>query len=113
VPDDRRDLLTVVAYMTAALEALLEPTGQEAGYINDNLHQGSQVTESHGAQRKNYRVDTRNALVAVLRFDSRADVESEGGRDIAGYPEGLTSPIRQGVVSRRRHSDTHPHAAGE
>lgn len=48
--DDRRDLLTVVAYMRAApgkrdelkagLEALIEPTSKEAGYVNYDLHQG-------------------------------------------------------------------------
>ncbi len=48
--DDRRDLLTVIAYMKAApgkrdelkaaLEALVEPTGKEAGYVNYDLHQG-------------------------------------------------------------------------
>jgi quinol monooxygenase YgiN len=47
--DDRRDLLTVVAYMRAAsgkgdelreaLEALVEPTSREKGYINYDLHQ--------------------------------------------------------------------------
>lgn len=47
--DDRRDLLTVVAYMKAAsgredelkaaLEALIEPTSQEDGYVNYDLHQ--------------------------------------------------------------------------
>lgn len=48
--DDRRDLLTVIACMRAApgkveelraaLEALIEPTGNEAGYVNYDLHQG-------------------------------------------------------------------------
>jgi quinol monooxygenase YgiN len=48
--DNRRDLLTVIAYMRAApgkrddlraaLEALIEPTSQEAGYVNYDLHQG-------------------------------------------------------------------------
>ena len=48
--DDRRDLLTVIAYMKAApgereelraaLEALIEPTSQEAVYVNYDLHQG-------------------------------------------------------------------------
>ncbi len=48
--DDRRDLLTVIAYMRAAagkrdelrqaLEALIEPTSKEKGYINYDLHQG-------------------------------------------------------------------------
>ena len=48
--DDRRDLLTVVAYMKAApgkrdelareLEALIEPTTKEHGYVNYDLHQG-------------------------------------------------------------------------
>jgi quinol monooxygenase YgiN len=48
--DSRRDLLTVMAYMRAArgkrddlraaLEALIEPTSQEAGYVNYDLHQG-------------------------------------------------------------------------
>lgn len=48
--DNRRDLLTVIAYMKAApgkeeelkaaLEALIEPTSNEAGYVNYDLHQG-------------------------------------------------------------------------
>ena len=48
--DDRRDLLTVIAYMKAApgkrdelkaeLEALIEPTSKEDGYVNYDLHQG-------------------------------------------------------------------------
>ncbi|SDR83491.1 Quinol monooxygenase YgiN [Nocardioides scoriae] len=48
--DDNRDLLTVIAYMRAAegkteelkaaLEALIEPTSQEDGYVNYDLHQG-------------------------------------------------------------------------
>jgi quinol monooxygenase YgiN len=48
--DDRRDLLTVIAYMRArsgkrdelrqALEALVEPTSKERGYVNYDLHQG-------------------------------------------------------------------------
>jgi quinol monooxygenase YgiN len=48
--DDRRDLLTVIAFMKAApgkeaelkaeLEALVEPTSQEDGYVNYDLHQG-------------------------------------------------------------------------
>jgi quinol monooxygenase YgiN len=47
--DDRRDLLTVIAYMRAApgkrdelraaLEALIEPTSREKGYVNYDLHQ--------------------------------------------------------------------------
>jgi quinol monooxygenase YgiN len=48
--DDRRDLLTVIAYMRAApgkrdelrqaLEALIEPTRQEKGCVNYDMHQG-------------------------------------------------------------------------
>jgi quinol monooxygenase YgiN len=48
--DERRDLLTVIAYMRAkpgkegelreALEALIEPTAAERGYVNYDLHQG-------------------------------------------------------------------------
>ena len=48
--DDRPDLLTVVAYMKAApgkedelrarLEALIQPTSEEDGYVNYDLHQG-------------------------------------------------------------------------
>ena len=48
--DDRRDLLTVIAHMRAApgkrdelrqaLEALIEPTRQEKGYVNYDMHQG-------------------------------------------------------------------------
>jgi quinol monooxygenase YgiN len=47
--DDRRDLLTVIAYMKAApgqeaelrkaLEGLIEPTSREAGYVNYDLHE--------------------------------------------------------------------------
>ena len=50
--DDRRDLLTVIAYMRtapgkrdelrAALEALVEPTSKEKGYVNYDLHQGTE-----------------------------------------------------------------------
>ena len=50
--DDRRDLLTVVAYMHAApgkrdelkaeLVKLIEPTSEEAGYVNYDLHQGTE-----------------------------------------------------------------------
>ena len=48
--DDRPDLLTVIAYMRAApgkreelraaLEALVEPTRREKGYVNYDMHQG-------------------------------------------------------------------------
>jgi quinol monooxygenase YgiN len=48
--DERRDLLTVIAYMRAkpgkeselrdALEALVKPTTEEPGYVNYDLHQG-------------------------------------------------------------------------
>ena len=48
--DERPELLTVIAYMRAApgkrdelraaLEALIEPTRQEKGYVNYDLHQG-------------------------------------------------------------------------
>ncbi len=50
--DDRRDLLTVIAHMRAApdkrdelraaLEALVEPTSQEEGYVNYDLHQSTE-----------------------------------------------------------------------
>jgi quinol monooxygenase YgiN len=50
--DDRRDLLTVVAYMKAApgkraelraeLEKLIGPTAAEPGYVNYDLHQGTE-----------------------------------------------------------------------
>jgi quinol monooxygenase YgiN len=50
--DDRRGLLTVVAYMKAAsgkraelqseLEKLIEPTTQERGCVNYDLHQGTE-----------------------------------------------------------------------
>ena len=48
--DSRPDLVTVIAHMRAqsgkeqelrdALEALIEPTSQEEGYVNYDLHQG-------------------------------------------------------------------------
>ncbi len=47
--DERRDLLTVIAHMRArpgkeqelrdALVSLVEPTSQEAGYVNYDLHE--------------------------------------------------------------------------
>jgi quinol monooxygenase YgiN len=50
--DDRRDLLTVIAYMRSApgkrdelkaeLEKLVEPTRAEAGCVNYDMHQGTQ-----------------------------------------------------------------------
>ena len=50
--DDRPDLLTVIAYMRAApgkrealrkaLEALIQPTSQEDGYVNYDLHQSNE-----------------------------------------------------------------------
>jgi quinol monooxygenase YgiN len=50
--DDRRDLLTVIAYMKAApgkeeelraaLEALIEPTRQEKGFVNYDLHRSEE-----------------------------------------------------------------------
>jgi len=50
--DERRDLLTVIAYMRAkpgkeselrdALEALVKPTTEESGYVNYDLHQGAE-----------------------------------------------------------------------
>ncbi len=54
--DDRRDLLTVIASMRAAegkreelraaLEALVEPTSREKGYVNYDLHQGVEDPDS-------------------------------------------------------------------
>ena len=51
--DDRRDLLTVIAFMKAAagkedelrseLEALIEPTSQEDGFVNYDLHESVEV----------------------------------------------------------------------
>ena len=48
--DDRRDLVTVIAHMRAkpgqeqtlydALEALVEPTTKEQGFVNYDMHQG-------------------------------------------------------------------------
>ncbi len=50
--DDRRDLLTVIAYMKAApgkedelrreLEALIEPTAAEDGYVTYDLHESTE-----------------------------------------------------------------------
>lgn len=52
--DSRRDLLTVIANMRAkpgkeqelreALEVLIEPTKQESGYVNYDMHQGVEDT---------------------------------------------------------------------
>ncbi|MDQ3716905.1 MAG: antibiotic biosynthesis monooxygenase [Actinomycetota bacterium] len=66
--DDRRDLLTVIAYMRAApgrrdelrsaLEVLVEPTSKEKGYINYDLHQRSRTPTSSCSTRTASRAPT-------------------------------------------------------
>ena len=55
--DTNRNLLTVIARMRAkagkeqelreALEGLIEPTSQEKGYVNYDLHQGVEDLDAH------------------------------------------------------------------
>ncbi len=69
--DDRRDLLTVIVYMRAAagkrdelrqaLEALVEPTSREKGYINYDLHQ---------------RIEDPDRFLLYENWESEADLDA-------------------------------------
>lgn len=94
--DDRRDLLTVVAYMKAApgkedelrkeLIALIEPTSQEDGFVNYDLHEG---VEDPGAffLYENWesaaKLDAHLATPHLVRFaDIMGDLLDENGLSI-------------------------------
>lgn len=93
--DDRRDLLTVIAHMQArsgkeqelraALESLVEPTTQEAGYVNYDLHESVEKPglfffyenwESPEA------LDAHLAAPHLQQFAARLDDLVEGGLHI-------------------------------
>jgi len=91
--DDRRDLLTVIAYMKAApgkeeelrveLEALIEPTSQEDGFVNYDLHQS---VEDPGAfffyenWESAEQLDAHLATAHLVRFaDIMGDLLDENG----------------------------------
>jgi quinol monooxygenase YgiN len=94
--DDRRDLLTVIAYMKAApgkeeelraeLEALIEPTSQEKGFVNYDLHQN---VEDPGAfffyenWESSEHLDAHLAAPHLVRFaDIMGDLLDENGLTI-------------------------------
>lgn len=93
--DDRRDLLTVIAHMRAqagkeqelrdALVALIEPTSQETGFVNYDLHQS---TEDPAVFYLYENWDSADALDAHLaaphlqQFAGRLDELLDGGLHI-------------------------------
>ncbi|MGA8210369.1 MAG: putative quinol monooxygenase [Nocardioidaceae bacterium] len=94
--DDRPDLLTVIAHMKAApgkvdelrkeLEALIEPTSQEDGFVNYDLHQS---VEDPGAffLYENWespeQLDAHLAAPHLVRFaDVMGDLLDENGLTI-------------------------------
>ena len=94
--DSRRDLLTVIAYMKAAsgkeeelraeLKALIEPTSQEDGFVNYDLHQS---VEDPGAfffyenWQSAEHLDAHLATPHLVRFaDIMGDLLDENGLTI-------------------------------
>jgi quinol monooxygenase YgiN len=91
--DSRRDLLTVIAYMRAApgkreelraaLEALIEPTGQEAGYVNYDLHQSVEDPDAfffYENWESDEHLDAHLAAPHLVEFAARMpDLLDEGG----------------------------------
>ena len=94
--DDRRDLLTVIAYMTAAegkadelraeLEALIEPTSQEDGYVNYDLHESVEHPGSfflYENWESGEKLDTHLAAPHLVRFAGMlGDLVDEKGLSI-------------------------------
>ncbi len=94
--DDHRDLLTVIAYMRAApgkqeelrreLEALIEPTSQEDGFVNYDLHQGVEDPETfffYENWESGEKLDAHLAAAHLVRFaDIMGDLLDENGLTI-------------------------------
>ena len=94
--DDNRGLLTVIAYMKAApgkqeelrteLEALIEPTSQEDGFVNYDLHQGAEdpdVFFFYENWESPEKLDAHLAAPHLVRFaDIMGDLLDENGLTI-------------------------------
>jgi quinol monooxygenase YgiN len=94
--DERRDLLTVIAYMhakpgkedelRAALEALIQPTSEDDGYVNYDLHQGVEdpgVFFFYENWESAAQLDAHLAAPHLQHFSSIADdLLDEGGLTI-------------------------------
>ena len=90
--DSRPDLVTVIAHMRAqsgkeqelrdALEALIEPTSQEEGYVNYDLHQGIEDSSLFYLYENWESVETHEAHMHrphLQDFGSRLDDLLDGG----------------------------------
>ena len=76
----RRDLLTVIAYMRAApgqreelraaLEALIQPTSKEKGYVDYDLHRASRTWTGSSSTRTGSRVRTWTPISRPLPSSS-------------------------------------------
>ena len=89
--DARPDLVTVIAHMRAkrgkeqdlrdALEALIEPTRQEEGYVNYDLHQGIEDSRLFYLYENWESVDTHETRMQAPHledFGSRVDELLDG-----------------------------------
>ena len=91
--DDRRDLLTVIAFMRAApgkrdelrqaLEALVGPTSQEQGYVTYDLHQGVEDPDAfffYENWESGEHLDAHLAAPHLVEFAGRiSELLDEGG----------------------------------
>ncbi len=96
--DERRDLLTVIAYMKAApgkesqlrsaLEALVGPTSQEKGYVNYDLHEAVDEPGTfffYENWESAEALDTHLAAPHLVDFSARIpDLLAENGLTITG-----------------------------
>lgn len=94
--DDNRDLLTVIAFMTAApgkadelreeLQALIEPTSQEAGFVNYDLHESVEAPGTfffYENWESAEHLDAHLATPHLVRFaDIMGDLLDENGLTI-------------------------------
>ncbi len=94
--DDRPELLTVIAHMKAApgkeeelrseLEALIEPTSKEDGFVNYDLHQGVEDSSSfylYENWESAEQLDAHLAAPHLVRFaDIMGDLLDENGLTI-------------------------------
>jgi quinol monooxygenase YgiN len=93
--DSRPELLTVIAFMRAlpgkeadlreALEALIEPTRQEAGYVNYDLHQSISdpgLFYLYENWESGEHLDAHLAAPHLVQFVGRLDELLDGGLNI-------------------------------
>jgi len=108
--DSRPELVTVIAHMRAkpgkeqdlrdALEALIEPTRQEEGYVNYDLHQGIEDSSLFYLYENWESVDTHETHMNTPHledFGSRLDELLNGELTVVrcgGSPEALAAVAR-------------------